>query len=196
LISHATCHQQAVVHAVSVQEAPDDLRLLAAAAVGEPAAIERLLDEIAPVVYGFVLARLGGDENAAEDLLQDTLLEGFRSRASFRGEAALSTWLCAIARCRLARHYEAERRQELARSGLRPLESPSVEEDFNRRDEVMSALGRLPALHRQVLVFKYLDGLAVGEIAASIGRSRVQTQSLLQRARDGLRRELSGASGG
>jgi DNA-directed RNA polymerase specialized sigma24 family protein len=43
-----------------------------------------------------------------------------------------------------------------------------------------------------VLVLKYLDGLAVQDIATEVGRSRVQVQSLLQRARDGLRRELGG----
>jgi DNA-directed RNA polymerase specialized sigma24 family protein len=46
-----------------------------------------------------------------------------------------------------------------------------------------------------VLVLKYLDGLAVAEIADQVGRTRVQVQSLLQRARDGLRRELGEESG-
>jgi len=43
-----------------------------------------------------------------------------------------------------------------------------------------------------VLVLKYLDDLSVGEIATELGRSPVQVQSLLQRARDGLRRVLEG----
>jgi RNA polymerase sigma factor (sigma-70 family) len=56
------------------------------------------------------------------------------------------------------------------------------------------ALGRLPAIHRQVLVLKYLDELSVSEIADELGRSPVQIQSLLQRARDGLRRAMDGGS--
>ena len=52
----------------------------------------------------------------------------------------------------------------------------------------------MPAVHRQVLVLKYLDGRSVAEIAEAVGRSRVQVQSLLQRARDGLRSELGGSA--
>jgi len=54
--------------------------------------------------------------------------------------------------------------------------------------EMVRALGRLSVVHRQVLVLKYLDDWTVGQIAREIGRTEVQVQSLLQRARDGLRR--------
>ena len=171
----------------------DDVVLLREAAGGDPDAVRRLLDEVAPVVHGYLYARVGGDRTGAEDLLQETLLEAVRSASSYRGEAALSTWLCAIARRRLARHYEQERRAEAARSGLRAVPGGGGEgaaEALERRDEVVRALGRLPVTHRQVLVLKYLDGLPVEQIAAELGRTRVQVQSLLQRARDGLRREL------
>ncbi len=171
----------------------NDVSLLAAVARSEPAAVHRLLDEVAPIVYGYLFARVGGDEPAAEDLLQETLLESVRSAASFRGEASLSTWMCTIARRRLARYYEAERRAEAARAGLRlaePLEPVDGSDEIDRRDEVVRALGRISAIHRQVLVLKYLDGMPVDEIATSLGRSRVQVQSLLQRARDRLRHEL------
>lgn len=171
---------------------PDDVALLRAVAARDPSAVRRLLDEVAPIVYGFLFARVGGDEQSAEDLLQETLLEAVRSAAGFRGDAALSSWLCAIARRRLARHYESERRDEAARSGLRLVAAAEHGErdEIEQRDEVVRALGRMPALHRQVLVLKYLDGLRVEEIAEQLGRSRVQVQSLLQRARQGLRREL------
>lgn len=172
-----------------------DVALLQGAAGGDPEAVRRLLDEVAPVVHGYLYARVGGDRTTAEDLLQETLLEAVRSAASYRGEAALSTWLCAIARRRLARHYELERKAELARSGLRAVPGADGDPDtdteaLERRDEVVRALGRMPATHRQVLVLKYLDGLPVARIAAELGRSPVQVQSLLQRAREGLRREL------
>ncbi len=63
---------------------------------------------------------------------------------------------------------------------------------LERQDEVVRALGRLPALQRQVLVLKYLEDMSVIDIAGQLDRSRVQVQSLLQRGRDGLRRELGG----
>jgi RNA polymerase sigma-70 factor (ECF subfamily) len=167
--------------------------LLAEAARGEPEAVRAFVDSIGPAVYGFVYARVGGDEATAEDLLQETLVEAIRSAAGFRGDASLRTWVCAIARRRLARHYEAERRQAVTESGLALLGALPADErrdDIERRDEIVRALGKLPPIHRQVLVLKYLDDLPVIAIASEIGRTAVQVQSLLQRAREGLRRLL------
>ena len=180
----------------AVPVAGDDRSRLTAAAAGDRGALDWLLDDVAPVVYGFVHARVGGDDGAAEDLLQETLLEMVRSATTFRGEAAVTTWACAIARRCLARHYERERRAEVARAQLSLVVADDDGAAVERRDEVTRALGRLPVLHRQVLVMKYLDDMSVEQIAAETHRSRVQVQSLLQRARDGLRRELADSGSG
>lgn len=171
-----------------------EVALLAAAAEGDRDAVRWLLDDVAPVVYGFIFARVGADPLAAEDLLQDTLLEAVRSASSFRGEARVSTWLCAIARRRVARHFEYERKAALAHSRLREVEDEPLHDevkDLDERDEITRALGRLTPLHRQVLVLKYMDEQSIPDIASAVGRTRVQVQSLLQRARESLRRELA-----
>ncbi len=164
--------------------------LLRAVAAGDNDAVRVLMDEHLPIVYGFVLARVGGNDTIAEDIMQETLIEGVRSAESFRGDSTLSTWLCTIARRRIARHWERERRHnEAAMAALPPRhEEPHVVIDI--RDEVLRALGTLAPLHRQVLVMKYLDECSVEQISETVGRPRVQVQSLLQRARDALRRQL------
>ena|SRR2546425_2213784 len=170
-----------------------EVAVLVGAAAGEPVAVRALIDDFGPAIYGFVYARVGGHAATAEDLVQETLIEAVRSATTFRGESSLRTWLCAIARRRVSRHYEAERKAAVARSGLTALTDLAVggeDEDVERRDEVIRALGELTPLHRQVLVLKYLDDLSVEEIANELGRSRVQIQSLLQRARVRLRDEL------
>ncbi len=183
---------------VRVAEAPSsDAERLLAAAAGRSDAVQWLLDEVAPIVHGFLWARVGGDRQVAEDLLQETVVAALGSAANYRGEAAASTWMCGIARHLLARHWEMERRAEVTTSRLRVVadqqDSRDEIEELARREDVAAALGRLPALQRQVLTLKYLDGLPVQEIAAQVGRTRVQVQSLLQRGRDGLRRELGGS---
>ncbi len=172
-----------------------DAALLSQVEARHPAAVRSFLDVTGPVVYGFVYARVGGDEETAADLVQETYLEAVRSAASFRGDAALTTWLCAIARRRLARHYEAERRRAVVDAGLVPVAVGADADQLERHDEIVRALGRLPASQRQVLVAKYLDDQSVEQIAADTGRTRAQVQSLLQRGRDGLRRQLGAGDG-
>lgn len=169
-----------------------DVELLQRACDGDAAAVRRLLDEVGPTVYGYVYARVGGSEDAAADIVQDTFAEAVRSASSYRGDAALTTWCCAIASRRLARHYEAERRQREVRRRIEAAPPPvdTAIDDVHDRDRVVRALGRLSPDHRHVLVRKYLDGDPVAAIAAETGRTRVQVQSLLQRARVALRAEL------
>ena len=172
--------------------------LLLRSAAGDTDAARGLLDEVGSVLYGFVFARVGGNATAAEDLTQETLLEACRSAHTYRGDSSLSTWVCAIARHRLARYYEKERHDEAALAGLRLVATDDEPSDLGiaemeDRDEVIRALGRLPVAHRQVLVLKYLDGSSVAEIAEQLGRTTVQVQSLLQRARTSLRNDLGGS---
>jgi RNA polymerase sigma-70 factor (ECF subfamily) len=183
---------------MQAQPAPTEADLLTRAAAGNPTAVRALLDDYGPALYGFLYARVGGHQSAAEDLLQETLIEAVRSASTFRGESSLKTWLCAIARRRLSRHYEAERRATVVRAGLAAVPDTAGGDraaEVERRDQVTRALGALSPLHRQVLVMKYLDERSVEEIATALGRSRVQVQSLLQRARAGLREQLGADDG-
>lgn len=170
--------------------------LLLRAAAGEPEAARELLDQTGATVYGFIYPRVGGYREVAEDLTQATFLEALRSANTFRGEAEIGTWLCVLARRQVARHYESERRRMRLE---RKLQLVAVESDLEEvlgedlvadGEALIAALGRLTPLHRQVLVLKYLDGYPVDEIAVELKRSKVQIQSLLQRARAGLKREL------
>jgi RNA polymerase sigma-70 factor (ECF subfamily) len=183
------------VKLMQAQPATTEADLLIRAAAGNAAAVRALLDGYGAALYGFLYARVGGRAPVAEDLLQETLIEAVRSASTFRGESSLKTWLCAIARRRLSRHYEAERRAAVVRAGLAVVPESGSQDgssDVERRDEITRALGALSPLHRQVLVLKYLDDRSVEEIAQELGRSRVQVQSLLQRARVGLRVALGG----
>src|SRR5687767_9611838 len=127
---------------------PTESALLTGAAGGDPDAVRALIDSIGPILYGFVFARVGGDEPAAQDLLQETLTEAMRSAPTFRCAAPPGTGVGPIARGRLARHYGAERRQGGAGSGLALLggvggltgASGGARDEVERRDEIVRAL--------------------------------------------------------
>src|SRR5438445_13538350 len=58
-----------------------------------------------PRVYRYLLARCGGDPDLAEELTQQTFVEGVRRRRSFDGRSDAVTWLCGIGRHKLVDHY-------------------------------------------------------------------------------------------
>jgi len=56
------------------------------------------------------------------------------------------------------------------------------------RDRIRVALGTLPSLQRAALIFRFLDGLSVREVAQLLHRTEDATESLLRRARDNFSR--------
>lgn len=97
----------------------EERELLELARAGDAQALERLLAKHEKQVYRFGL-RMCGSEDAAREVLQETLLAAFKHIHSFRGEARLSTWLYQLARsfCLRSRRTRVGEPTELAR-GLR-----------------------------------------------------------------------------
>jgi RNA polymerase sigma-70 factor (ECF subfamily) len=167
-------------------EAQDQLR----AAFADEAAFRAWYDATLPRVYGFVASRCGGPGPLAEEITQLTFVEATRRHASFDGRSDVMTWLCAIARHKLADHYrrlERDERRHL-RLAVREIQvagdqAPAAVE----RDAIERALRTLPAAQRAALIFRHLDGLNVREIGSLLGKSDTAIESLLARARQGFR---------
>lgn len=183
-----------------MRDHPGGAGLLAKAAGGDESAARQLVDDIGPLVYGFVLGRVA-DRSAAEDIVQDVFVEALRSRNHFRGESELSTWVCAIARYRIFRWYEAERKRDRVQAaarqhaGLERRRSAETETDaVDSHDLVVRALAKVPLTQRQALSLKYLEGLTVSAIAEAMTLGPIQVQSLLQRGRESLKRHMQEAS--
>lgn len=146
-----------------------------------------------PRVYSYLMSRCGNDPALAEELTQQTFISAIDRRSRFDGRADTVTWLCAIARHKLADHFRRLEREERRRIRLevREIRPPELEVGTTGTDDraaIAEALRSLPAAHQAVLMFVVLDDLPVAEAARLMGRSASATQSLLHRARDGFRR--------
>lgn len=178
--------------AAAHEEGPDSL----AAIVADETAFRAWYDAVLPRVYRYLLARCAHDVALAEELTQQTFVEAIRRRHQFDGRSNVVTWMCAIGRTKLVDDFRRaardERRQlRLVQGGTDP---GSSWEAVEARQAVEATLARLTPEQRLVLVFKYLDGLPVAEIARAIGRSESATESLLVRAREAFRRAHGGSS--
>lgn len=157
----------------------------------DPAAF---FDEAYPRVFRFVASLSGAPAADVDDLVQESLLEAWRGRASFRGEASLLTWVLGIARRRaLARRRSSARREEILRA-LRALEEAPVPADLLGEEEtarrVRAALEEIEPAYAEVLALRYLEGRTPREIAGALGESEKAVESRLHRAREALRDRL------
>ena len=76
----------------------EDKRLVKQLLTGDERAFDRFFSENFARLYRFALVRLSDDPDAAREVAQITLTRAVRSLHTYRAEAALFTWLCAICR--------------------------------------------------------------------------------------------------
>jgi RNA polymerase sigma-70 factor (ECF subfamily) len=162
-------------------------------ALADDAAFESWYRRTVPRVYSYLVSRAGGDVALAEDLTQQTFTAAIDQRSRYDGRADTVTWLCGIARHKLADHFRAIERDERRQRRIE-VRQIQLEEDkraelgLEDRSMIAEILRSLPASQRAVLVFVVLDDLPVAEAARLMGKSRGAAESLLFRARDSFRR--------
>ncbi|MEZ0240858.1 MAG: RNA polymerase sigma factor [Chloroflexota bacterium] len=169
-----------------------------AAIVGDDVAFRVWYDRNAPRVYAYLMSRCGS-QSVAEELLQAVFMEVIRKPATFDGRADPVPWLIGIGRHQLARHYRKLEQSERwwSRERVRPIEPLSEGPEFRASEaalDIRRALASLPAMQQAALVFRFLDGLSVREVAAHLGRSEDATESLLRRARGQFERAYRGGT--
>jgi RNA polymerase sigma-70 factor (ECF subfamily) len=189
----------------------ESAELVAAMLKGDERAFTTFFDSYFPRVYRFALPRLGGDADAAAEVVQATLVKAMRKLADFRGDASLFTWVCQICRHEVVDWLRARRRHadrivlmedsaEL-RAAVESIAAPGQEEPASRYDQaetrrlVRSVLDRLPPRYGDALEMKYVEGLSVDEIGVELGIGTTATQSLLARARVAFRDALESVFG-
>lgn len=169
--------------------AVDDSVLLRRHAEGDSEAFGELVARHRDRLWAVALRTLGDPEEAA-DALQDGLLNAFRRAGSYRGDAAVTTWLHRIvvnacidrvrrSAVRPSTHLpdDTERNSTYASPDRDPGDQVSA------RMDVAAALATLPADQRAALVLVDMEGLPVHEVAELLGCPVGTVKSRCARAR-------------
>lgn len=178
----------------------DDLALARRLLAGDESAFEEFFAAYFPRLYRFACSRLGGDEDAAEEVVQAVLIRALRKIGTYRGEAALFTWLCTLCRREIAGWCERiGRSPEVslfdshvdARAALDAIAAgDDPDAAFGRKELsglVHLTLDHLPRRYADALEWKYIEGLSVDEIACRLEVGYKAAESLLTRARQAFR---------
>ncbi len=170
----------------------DEHELIDRAKAGETISFERLAGRHAAPLWRCAMA-LGKDSHWADDLVQETLIEAWRSLARFDGRCRFSTWLYGILRHRFLKgrrgRYDVGlsasdalgQEQCTARS---PDQSAEASEDAR---QIRRAVTSLPEEHRLVVELRFFAGATLEEIAAALGCPLGTVKSRLHYALEKLR---------
>lgn len=171
--------------------------LLADARQGHQRAIAQLLARYEHQIYRFAL-RQCGDEQDAQDTLQETMIAAVRGLEEFRGEARFSTWLYQIVRSVCIKHRRPGRtvRGGLPLSAALAAVAPQAHPDAQiHATELGAALAAamsvLSVSHREAVVLHDIEGLSVDEAAEVVGVKVAAMKSRLRRGRIELREHLT-----
>lgn len=139
-------------------------------------------------VYRYA-ARLVGTRAAAEDLVQETYVRLVRAARGGAVDRIGIGWLITTTR-RLA--IDRGRAAASERARLTLVAARPDHREVTPDDDAAALLAGLPARERAALVLRYVDGMSVPEVADLLGSSVRATESLLQRAKQRLRRHPPG----
>jgi len=173
-----------------------ELALVARCREGDLGAFEELYKAHAGRLYSLAFRMLGNTADA-EDLLQEIFLSAHRKLESFRGDAALGTWLYRLAMNQILDYV----RSRAARAGQLTdgLDDASVIADASGhrladraidRIDLERALGELPDGCRAAFVLHDVEGLEHKEIGVVLGIAEGTSKSQVHKARLRLRNLL------
>ena len=194
---------------------PNNDQLLARLQNGDDGALADLADAYGSKIYQLAFRYLRNKEDA-EEITQDVLFKVYRSVGTFRGDAALSSWIyritfnAAMSRLRTARYQRAqdEDRQVAGLEGdeqITPRQqdvadwSDMADEQILRsqlRRRVLRAILDLPAIYRAPVMLRDIQGMSTEEASAMLKVKDQTLKSRLHRGRLILRKQLAEFAGG
>jgi RNA polymerase sigma-70 factor (ECF subfamily) len=170
--------------------AADQAELIAACRRGDRNALETVFRAHAADLAR-LLTRIVGPSAEVEDLLQETFAAAITSFASFRGEAAIRTWLHRIA-IHVAHQYlrRPRHRREVALPDEDTVAPETTPEQREQTARLYAHLDALDPAKRVALILYVIEGHTVDEIAVLVGASRTATRSRIFWGRRALLRAL------
>jgi RNA polymerase sigma-70 factor (ECF subfamily) len=173
--------------------------VLARARSGDQAAFRILVEGYSRDVFRLAF-RITGNEQDAEDAVQETFLRAYRKLEGFEARANFGTWLYRVT-ANTSIDVLRRRKRTLDRTAPLPDEdgpsfgvAPSQEKTvYGRqvRERVESALSCLSDLERGAFVLRHFEEMSLAEVSASLDTTVSATKQALFRAVRKLRKSLA-----
>jgi RNA polymerase sigma-70 factor (ECF subfamily) len=197
-----------------MRDTGEERELIGRMQAGDASAVAELSSAYGPRIHQLAFRYMKNWEDA-EEVTQDVLLKVVRKIDAFRGDAALSSWIyritfnTAMSRLRTGKSSRATEKQQRSDAtaddlvGMVPQDPAdwsSLADDHvmrrEMREQLISALTRLPEVYRTPVVLRDIQGMSTEE-ASKVLHVKPQTlKSRLHRGRLVLRQALTEFAGG
>jgi RNA polymerase sigma-70 factor (ECF subfamily) len=180
----------------------NDLGLVTRARAGDTDAFRVLVERHSRALFRLAY-RMTGNQQDAEDVVQDSFLRAYKQLARFDERASFGTWLYRIAvNCSLDLVRSRKRRNELTAPAESEMEDPvlalpSHDPAPDRmamsgqvRDRVSDAMGELSASERTAFVLRHFEGMCIEDVSRVLGCQPGAAKHSVFRAVQKLRRAL------
>lgn len=152
------------------QELENDL--LTRAGRGDRAAFKTLYERFQRPLFAFLM-RMVRDQAMANELLNDVMMDVWRSSANFEGRSSAGTWIFGIAHNKaislLRRRREDQMPEDAAETIADDAATPDATAEQADLGRMMQRLlDRLSPEHRAVLQLTYYQDMSVQEIASTL----------------------------
>ena len=174
-----------------------DQQLIAQVLAADPRAEREFYDRHVDRVYRLAF-RLAGDGTLAQDFTQETFVRAFERLVQFRGDAALSTWVCSI--CVSVSLNGLKTRKSRSQREVAMDDAPDVavrtrEAEPDLKVRMREAIEALPNGYRTVFLMHDLEGYTHEEIGRALEIQPGTSKAQLFRARAKLRTALADFEG-
>lgn len=135
-------------------------------------------------------------EQEAEEITQDVFTSVFRNAGKFKGDAAVSTWIYRITVNTSLNYIKRKKRLSFLNFGNKEIEKPDFEHPgviLEKREGakmLYRVIDTLPDSQRTAFILSFVEELPRQEVADIMEISLKATESLLQRAKNNLRKKL------
>ena len=149
--------------------------------------VDRLVVEHLPAALRLA-ARLSGDADAAEEIVQEALCRVLRQWRTFRGESSFKTWMLQIVvnvqrdRRRRPAVFTSEQNDEVEPISKTP-SPPDAAATRELHAELRAAVDRLPSRQREVAQLTWGEGLTTADVARVLGTTEANVYTNLHLAR-------------
>ncbi|MBE6678845.1 MAG: RNA polymerase sigma factor, partial [Ruminococcaceae bacterium] len=174
-----------------------DEELVKAILEGDTDAYTEVMSRYKNMVYSVILHILSGDGDA-EDIAQETFIDGFFRLGSLRDNTSLAPWLYGIAKRKALNHYTRRKHYvsyDSIEEGITGLPTGNSPEDYVIKNEtaclVRKAISELSDKNRSVALLYYFENMPVSDIANRLGVSVGTVKSRLHEARNKLKGGLA-----